>query len=758
MRPTSKLLLMLVAIIAAVSLLFTTYRVWTENQEQRDDLNQRAEVLAESLAETVQLQMEQGSVAELPRIVARFGNREHLAGIAVYNAQGKQLAVTPGLQEFMPELSPTLMRPVLGEQGKGEFLRANEKLLYVYTLPLRSNGVSRGGLLIVHDASYIEAQQTRLWRDNFWHTAVQVLLVAGITLLVVRWSILTPIVRTAQWMRSLRTGKTAENPKEEIVRPLVYEMEHMARSLQEARAAAATEARLRDTEATRWTAERLAVHVRSKLDHSRLFAISNREPYMHRRSGAAVECIIPASGLVTALEPILRACDGTWIAHGSGDADLITVDEHDRLRVPPEEPRYTLRRVWLTREEDKGYYAGFSNEGLWPLCHIAHTRPVFRAEDWEQYREVNQRFARIAADEMADTRNPVVLVQDYHFALLPRMLKKLRPDARVAIFWHIPWPNPEAFGICPWQRELLDGLLGADLVGFHIQAHCLNFLETVDRTLEARIEWERFTVNRQEHVAAVRPFPISVEFSQASSQRRPHRTEERAAILKEAGPDVAFLGVGVDRVDYTKGILERFRGIERFLEKYPGYLGRFAFLQIGAPSRLDIQRYHDLFAEVEAEAARINNRFGNGKWRPIVLRKRHHSHEEIRPYYRAADVCLVTSLHDGMNLVSKEFLASREDESGVLILSRFAGASYELADALIVNPYDTEQLAETLRVALEMEPAEKSARMMRLRRVVGENNIYRWAGDLISELAAIRIEKQEPRRAWAQAHSQASAV
>jgi trehalose 6-phosphate synthase len=396
--------------------------------------------------------------------------------------------------------------------------------------------------------------------------------------------------------------------------------------------------------------------------------------------------------------------------------------------------------VWLSKEEEEGYYFGFSNEGLWPLCHIAHTRPVFRASDWEWYRQANMKFAEAVLEEMASTEQPLVIVQDYHFALLPRLIKQKRPDARVAIFWHIPWPNPEAFGICPWQRELLEGLLGADLVAFHIQFHCNNFLETVERALESRIDWEHFAVDRNEHLTSVRPFPISVvwrEPEEADSQKPLHRRQ--SALLNELGVEALFLGVGVDRVDYTKGILERFLAIERFLERYPSYQGKLTFAQIGAPSRTHIKRYHDLLAEVEAEAERINWRFQSGKWKPIVFLKRHHSHEQIEQFYRAADFCLVTSLHDGMNLVAKEFVASRADEQGVLLLSAFTGAARELRDALIVNPYDIEQLAGAIFRALEMEPREKKLRMQRMRRVVKENNVYRWAAGLIGELCETRI-------------------
>jgi trehalose 6-phosphate synthase len=470
---------------------------------------------------------------------------------------------------------------------------------------------------------------------------------------------------------------------------------------------------------------------------------------MHQRNGKAVDVIVPPSGLVTAIEPVLDACDGTWIAHGSGNADAEVVDTHDRLRVPPDDPRYTLRRVWLTKEEEEGYYYGFANEGLWPLCHIAHTRPLFRAADWQYYQEVNRKFMAAVLEEIENVAKPVVLVQDYHFALLPRMIKEKRPDARVAIFWHIPWPNPEAFGICPWQRQLVDGLLGADLIGFHIQSHCNNFLETVDRVVESRVDWEHFSALRQDHRTLVRPFPISVAFTDddaPGNNNTGYDYLERSALLRSLGVEATFMGIGVDRVDYTKGILERFLAIERFLEKFPSYQGKFTFVQIGAPSRTHIKRYHDLLAEVEAEAERINWRFQGGKWKPIVFLKRQHSHQEIEPYYRAADLCLVTSLHDGMNLVAKEFLAARRDERGVLILSQFTGAARELRDALLVNPYDIDQTAEAIRAALEMEPEEKQLRMHRMRKYIKEHNIYQWAGNLITELVELRLDAPEEVR------------
>jgi alpha,alpha-trehalose-phosphate synthase [UDP-forming] len=743
---TVRLTISLIVGITLISLFSSYYEVRSQKRSLRRDLERRAEVLGESLAGKVEPYLKKGSGQDLQRIVDGFGDREHLAGVAVYNPQGESIAITPGLAPRLTGEPAVVQQAATEGQTAGEFIRLGETSVYIYALPLHQDETVVGGLAIVHDASYINAQSKRVWRDTFLRVLVQVFLITLTTLLIVRWSITGPIARAAQWMRALRTGKISSRPAApdlDFFRPLAREMATFAASLTAARSAAEKEAQLRQAADTFWTAERLSVHVRGRLGDSRLFVVANREPYIHRRQGKSVEAIVPASGLVTALEPVLRACDGTWVAHGSGDADRETVDKHDRLRVPPDDPRYTLRRVWMSKEEEEGYYYGFSNEGLWPLCHIAHTRPLFRGSDWEHYERANRRFADAVLKEMEGMDRPVLLAQDYHFALLPRMIKKARPDARVAIFWHIPWPNPEAFGICPWQRELVDGLLGADLIGFHIQSHCTNFLQTVDRALESRIDWEHFTVNREEHRTVVKPFPISVEFPENPPPAEAGESiyEERVALLRELGIEAVFLGVGVDRVDYTKGILERFLAIERLLEKHPTYRERFTFLQIGAPSRTHIKRYHDLLAEVEAEAERINWRFQTGKWKPIVFMKRQHTHHEIQRFYRTADLCLVTSLHDGMNLVAKEFVAARQDEQGVLVLSRFTGAARELPDALLVNPYDIEQMAEAVRFALEMGIEERKTRMQRMRRVVREHNIYRWAGTLIGELCEVRLDE-----------------
>jgi len=733
-------------VISVLVLLFTLIQVRQEKERLTIDLQRRASLLGESLKETIEPLLEKGHPERLQKIVEKFGNRERLAGVAVYDVKDKLIAATPPLSAHLSATPTFVTKAMNSDLEGGHFSNLGGKEMYLYALPLhREEGVA-GALVIIHDPSYIQDRLSLIWKNNFIRFLVNALVISLTTLLLIRWSMAGPIAKMAEWMKHLRTEKSKEPlrlPSGGVFEPLTREVTQMARSISAARKAAEEEARLRHTAESIWTPARLKEEVHTLLQERPLFVISNREPYMHEKKGKKIECLVPASGLVTALEPVLKACGGTWIAHGSGDADREVVDAQNKIRVPPEEPQYVLKRVWLTKEEEKGYYYGFSNEGLWPLCHIAHTRPSFRSEDWGYYQTVNKKFARATLEELEDAEEPLILIQDYHFALLPRLIKEERPDARVALFWHIPWPNPESSSICPWQRELLHGMLGADLIGFHIQFHCNNFLDTVDRALESRIDWEHFAVERGGQTTLVKPFPISIAFpgqSNASTESNAAKPNKES-LLKDLGVKGKHLGVGVDRIDYTKGILERFKAIERFMEKYPAYQGEFTFVELGAPSRTHIKEYHDLIAAVEVEVDRINWRFKTKEWQPIVFLKKHHSHEEIRPFYETADLCLVTSLHDGMNLVAKEYISARDDESGVLILSQFTGASRELRDALIVNPYDIEEMAEAIRMALEMDLVEQKARMRGMRETLKNRNIYYWAADLITALAQVRLEK-----------------
>jgi trehalose 6-phosphate synthase len=540
----------------------------------------------------------------------------------------------------------------------------------------------------------------------------------------------------AGWTKALKAGMATTPPDVAdagLFGPLAVEVAGLARSLYRAQAVAEQEAALRLSGEAIWTEERLKQFARARFDGQPLFVVSNREPVSHVRRDGKILAQTPASGVVTAMEPVMRACGGTWLAHGSGNADWEVADARGRLQLPEDDPRYVLRRLRLSAEEEDGYYYGFSNEGLWPLCHVVHARPSFRSSDWEAYRAVNRKFATALLEEMEGCPAPMVLIHDYHFALLPALVKAERPDARVAIFWHIPWPNAEAFAICPWQHAILEGMLGADLIGFHTQYHCNNFFDTVDRVLEARVDAAHFAIVRGERRTSVQPFPISVA---------PQFTDEpaplpRPALLAEFGPSVEFLGIGVERVDYTKGLPERFLAIRRFFELHPEYRERLVFVQVAAPSRSRIARYQDLQKQIRDTVTEVNQALGTRAWKPIVYREWHHERADIWPLYRHADFCMVTALHDGMNLVAKEFVSARSDGDGVLILSEFTGAARELRDAVVVNPYDIDVTAEAIRVAVEMPPAERAQRMRRMHRIVLEQNIYRWAGLLLGELSRI---------------------
>jgi trehalose 6-phosphate synthase len=568
---------------------------------------------------------------------------------------------------------------------------------------------------------------------------LQAFLVSVVTLLLIRWGVLRQVNKIVEWVKAIRTGNIRQikpEPHLDFLDPLHKEIESIAQAMNEAKATAEEEARLRTSAEAIWTPERLRVEMENLLHGKKLIVVSNREPYMHIHEGKDIKCIVPASGLITAMEPILKACSGLWIASGTGDADKETVDKHNKVEVPPEAPKYTLRRLWLTKEEENHFYYGFSNEGLWPLCHIAHTRPTFRNDDWHYYKKVNEEFAKAVLDETKNEEQPFILIQDFHFALLPELIKKEKPKAKVAIFWHIPWPNPESFGICPWQREILTGMLGADLIGFHTQYHCNHFLETVNNALESRVLWENFSVKMGGRTTFIKPFPISIAFTLKDFDIDLPKIKP-SQLLAEYGLKAQFVGIGVDRIDYTKGIVEKFLSVERFLEKNPSYVGKFTFIQIGAPSRTQLKSYSDTVSAVENETNRINMRFKSKNWKAIILLKRHHSHEEIAPFYSSADFCMITSLHDGMNLVAKEFVASRNQNDGSLILSRFAGASQELQGAIIINPYDIEKSADAIKLALDMTKEEQNQRMTQMRLVIVRHNIYSWAATLLRTIAAI---------------------
>ncbi|MBI4871693.1 MAG: trehalose-6-phosphate synthase [Candidatus Riflebacteria bacterium] len=677
------------------------------------------EGLLEALTEDDRLR---AAAAHGPDLLLVAATKEFPAS-ALQQALGKQAreAIEPPVAEWRPWVA---------------YLELAQGRAQVNALPIVDGTEPLGYVVILHDLTYVERRETR----TRW------LLYLAFAVLAVAASAATAIAARLVWRGSLDQFRLflrgqAQRPE---FRPLLADVQDLVEQLLSEQET--------DTGGA-WTPQRLKQVLRRQLQGEKVIIVANREPYVHDRGpDGSIRVLHPASGLVTALEPVMRACSGVWIGHGSGSADRETSDAEGRVRVPPGEESYFIRRVWLSPEEEKGYYYGFANEGLWPLCHLAHQRPLFRADDWQHYRNVNRKFAEAVCAE-ADSEDPIVLVQDYHFAMAPLLIRERLPRATILTFFHIPWPGAEQLGICPWRNELLEGMLGSSILGFHTQLHCNNFLDAVDRYLEARIDREQSAVVRHGHTTAIRPYPISIEWPNRWLQTIPPVAECRASVVHELGLATdALLGVGVDRLDYTKGIEERLRAVETLLERNPELRGRFTFVQLAAPSRTAIEQYRLLNERVERLAAQVNERFGDGPYRPVILARAHQEPPTVFRYYRAADLCYVSSLHDGMNLVAKEFVAARDDERGVLVLSNFTGAARELSEALVVNPYDLEEASSALSAALAMTPTEQRDRMRAMRRYLSEFNVYRWAGRMLVDAARLRRRERLAGR-LAQHHS-----
>lgn len=618
------------------------------------------------------------------------------------------------------------------KSGPTAVVRLAQGAVHVAAVGLETGGRPLGRLILLHDMSWAERRSSLTKWYLFY-------LFAGIGVVISLVTVLVAHLSWRGWVQGVRgmlrgeglIGLIRDQQHKPELQPVAQDLRAMIHELQ-------SDKRMRDERQMSWKPATLKTILRDHLADDEVMIVSNREPYVHNRCDQRIDVQVPASGVVTALEPIMRACSGVWIAHGSGSADRDVVDVRNHVRVPPDDPAYEIRRIWMTSEEEEGYYYGFANEGLWPLCHLAHVRPVFRSSDWTHYKAINERFAMTIVEE-AKTDNPVVLIQDYHLALVPKMVRDRLPHATIITFWHIPWPNPESYAICPWHQDILEGLLGSSILGFHTRFHCSNFIKTVDRSLETRIDWDGSTISYGGKLTAVNHYPISIEWPSRMFLGQPPVPECRTQIRAKYGLSASHqVGIGVERLDYTKGILERFLAVERLLELQPEWIGKLSFLQLAAPSRSKIDEYQHLGQQVTALADRINRRFGRGTYQPIYLMIKHHDPEEIATHYRAADFCVVSSLHDGMNLVAKEFVAARDDEQGVLILSQFTGAAAELAEALVVNPYNIDECAAALQLALTMPGTEQRARMRSLRGIVQEFNVYRWAGRMLMDAARMR--------------------
>lgn len=461
--------------------------------------------------------------------------------------------------------------------------------------------------------------------------------------------------------------------------------------------------------------------------------VSNREPYEHRWAEEVGEMRVrvPTGGLTSALDPLMQALGGTWVAWGSGEADAAVVDDGDSVRVPPHDPSYSLRRVWLTHHDIHRYYLGFSNQFLWPLCHLRPDLTRIRSRYWERYRRVNRRFAEAVLDE-ARGASGAVWFQDYHLALAPEFVRARRPDLTLSHFWHIPWPPVEIFRLAPQAQYLLRGLVANDLVGFHLPGFVDNFLRCVHHLLPgAEVDWERRTVSLGGHTCRAGAFPISIDVRAFRDDARAEGVEEQMRRLRERyAPQGGFIGLGVDRLDYSKGLPQKFKALELLWETYPEFRERLTFIQVAVPSRSDIEAYDELTQKVDRQVWEINDRFGTERWRPIHLIKQSLPSSRLAVLYRMADLCLVTSLQDGMNLVAKEYVASQVDERGVLLLSAFAGAAEEMDGAMQVNPYDPESLALRIREALTLPEAERRETMRALQGSL--RTIFDWMHEIFA--------------------------
>jgi trehalose 6-phosphate synthase len=747
MRRAFFFILPILIIVAAGFTVFGMVQVRTEEEKLMDELKRKARSVAESMELSVRAALETRNIRNANYLVEKFQARDRLQGCAIYDAGSKPMAITERFKDWQEKSKPYLevaMKDKAAFSGMEQF---KDYTVYSYVLPVaKEDGDVIGAVEIIYDTSYVLSRLAEIWRGISITLIVLFVLIVLSSLIVLRQMFLLPVIRLTEWFHRFQKGEDDNHrhplKDEDELGKLASEVEQVALSLRVARRVIVEDAQERVKQDGIWTETKLRSHIQAKLGMSSMIVVSNREPFMHMtdESTGKVRCIRPASGVVTAIDPILRSLGGTWIAHGAGSADRKFVNSKDKIGIPPEDNRYILRRVWLTKDEEEEYYYGFSNEGLWPLCHITHTRPVFNENDWNTYQKVNQKFADAVMQELP-SGPAFVFIQDYHFTLLPAMIKARRPDVVVAIFWHIPWPNLEVFSVCPYQKQILNGMLACDLIGFHVQYHCNNFLETVNRLLECRVDTEKFSVVRGDKETLVRAFPISIALPSPESAVSKEMMDKVRAEYNLQGKIVA---VGVDRIDYTKGIGERIIAIDRFLSKHPEFKNKFVFVQIGAPSRTHIKRYHDLDGEIDELVEKVNWKHSDGDYRPIIYIKRYLSVDEIAPFYALADICIVSSLHDGMNLVAKEYVAAKADGKGVLLLSCFTGAAREFSDALIINPYSTEEFADTILKASTMSDEEKIRRMAAMRRIVQENNIYRWAGSIVTELSALRKAHEKP--------------
>lgn len=721
--------LALVLSLVAYLLLPWTDRLFLNWSET--DLEMRSKLVFSSIADGLTEALNVERANQLTKRFTQLAQDERLIGIGYCEDAGDP-------KYHNKDFPSDITCPNLTSFSKPDFSKKTIKggPVLVATFPVTNQGdgttsSKAGYLLIVHDMAYVERRSENTQHYVLWFVIGISLLAALVTVAVARLTL-------SRWMLSIRdfvrTGNRTDNLPREAIK-ITREIQQRIRQLER-------EQQRPSLAGPRWSSASLFDFVCEHLPSEQIIAVSYRQPYAHSQTPNGLTWSTPASGLVTAIEPIMKACRGTWIAVATSEADKIAADGDGALMVPPEQPSYRLKRLWLSAEQEAGFYAGFANEGIWPLCCMAYVKPRFRTLDWKAYQEVNQKFADEIVAE-AKSSAPIVFIQDYHFGLLPKLVRQKLPNALIVVFWHIPWPNSETLSILPWREEFLSGLLAADIIGFHTQSFCNSFLDCIDTHIEALIDREHDTVRHGEDFCMIRPYPISIAWPNFDELAVPDVDVCRKDIQSRLSlSDKTRIILGVERLDYVKGIPERLRAFDAFLEKNPDWQGKVCFIQIASPSRSIIPAYADIDREVEQIAMEINRKHGSEAWRPVYMLKQNFSQPEVYKFYRAADVCIVSSLHDGMNLVAKEFVAARDDDCGSLILSQFSGSSRELVDAIIVNPYDELGLSNSLLQALTMNKEEQAARMKSMREHVRAHNIFAWAAQILGDAARLHRRRQ----------------
>jgi trehalose 6-phosphate synthase len=695
------------------------------------DLQLRSKLVFSSIEDDLPDVISTERSSQLTKRFTQLAQDERLIGIGYCEGQGHPKYRN---KDFPSDLSC----PATTGSTKPEFSRKIIKggpvmvaTFPVTTAELADTAAKPGYLMIVHDMSFAEQRSEQTRHYVLWFVFGVSLLAAFITMIVARITFSRWVIGLRDYVRTGKRSRGLPRATLSITRELQQRIRQIEREHQRP-----------FLTGPKWSAATLFEFVKEHLPSEQLITVSYRQPYSHDKTAKGIEWTTPASGLVTAIEPIMKACKGTWVAVATSEADRLVADEQGGIMVPPDHPSYRLKRIWLDDAETRGFYAGFANEGIWPLCTIAYVKPHFRTSDWEIYQSVNRKFADAILAEVKSPA-PIIFIQDYHFGLLAKLIRDRLPNALIIFFWHIPWPNSEAFGILPWRAEFLDGMLAADIIGFHTQYFCNNFLDCVDTYVEALIDREHDTIRRGNDFCMVRPYPISIAPPDFDEMAVPDMDSCRQQLMKRLKIDPALkIVLGVERLDYVKGIPERFRAFDIMLERNPEWREKVSFVQVASPSRLMVPAYANIDEEISKIAEQINAKYGTDKWKPIHLLKQNFGQPDVYKFYRAADICVVSSLHDGMNLVAKEFIAAREDERGVLILSQFAGSSRELIDALIVNPYDEEGLSQNLLRALTMNEEEQTTRMKSMREQVRTHNVFAWAAEILGDASNLHRRRQ----------------